>query len=676
MNQQLPAGLKLVDSQERQPSIGTGVPSGLTLMTPAAPLENNPVEIQGQKGVFESFSDWVKGKNRMTRDIKNTPSIVDSGFLEGANLADVSRLAAMTMVTNDPNELANIFQKVMPDMRVQYNKDAEGNIYPILHNPNNGKTAIIDKPGMDIMNLMQFGGQAGLFSMGGTPGGVIKTAAVEGAKEGAIQTAQASQGGSFNVGDVATSAALGGSFEGLAKGMGFTYRSIKGDTSQEKILSASTSFNVPVLTSDIYNPKNWFQRGAQITSEWLPVVGTGGLRHSQQEAREQATEDFLSMYRGGTYEEVVQSVADKNYQLRQAANVVYNRVNPYLDQLSADGVPMENAKGEIDSLISYLSTPGLDIDESVLSMADDLDMLISGTPQSFQVLKDNVSAWHEKINSIDPNTRALPSKVKARFSKVLNAARKDRDTFAQNNLSQDDFNSLKEADAAWGDMVQEMSTTKLKAILEKGEATPEVVRNMMFSRNKSDIVRLYDSLTPKGQSSARAAFITQIASDLSKQQKGLTPTSLATQLNKYQDGVDVLFKGQEREALDGFITLMNATRRAQEVERGAGSQTFERLGGVGALTAGTAGLYGAIPLEAFAAYAGIGGVSRLMESPKVRNILVRANSVKPGSDAAQQLAMEFNKLLLASMQANPLKGTTDFEKALSEEFGSQKSEQK
>lgn len=661
----LPEGFVL-DTEET----ATAIPDGFVLDASSKRREDTPQEVEGEEGFFSSFSDWFTGADRMTENLEQLPTIIETGFLEGSSPADVAKIAALTMVTDDQNELANIIQKTLPDVRVQYDKDAQGNIYPVLFNPKNGKTAIVDRPGTDIMNVAQFVGQLGLFA-GGPTSGIAKVAATETGKEAAIQTAQTMSGGDFDAGDVVTTAATAGVMQGLGDVAGFAYRGLKGkgDEATEQILAASNQFNVPVMTSDIYNPENWFSRGAQITSEWLPVVGTGGVRHSQQQARKQAMDDFLSMYRGGTYEEVIQEVGKKSDEMRKATGAVYNKVNPYLDQLSqADGVPMPNATREMQNLTEYLTTPGLDVDASDLNLADDLDALMTGTPQSFQVLKDNISSWHERLNSIDPNSRPITSKIKARFDNVLRAARKDRDAFAQSNLNEMDYGALKQADAAWGEAVTDMGTSKLKAILDKGDVTPEVARQMMFSRNKSDVARLYKSLTPKGQDAARAAFITQIAKDLEGTQSGLSPSSLATRMNKYQEGIDTLFEGKRKDEINGFMNLMESTRRAQEIERGSGSQTFERLAGLGVL--GTAAS-GAIPAGAFASYATLGGVSRLFESPKVRNLLIRANTMKPGSDALQQVGQEFNNILRASLQANPLKGSTEFEREMSEAMAAQ-----
>lgn len=677
MTQQLPEGFSL----DIQSEIASELPEGFSLNAPASDREDTPDPIKDKKGVFESFSEWFTGEGRNTRDLENLPTIIENGFLAGESPAAIAKVAMLTSLTNDPNELANIIQKQLPNIRVQYNKDAKGDIYPVLVNPNNGEVAIVDRPGADIMNVGQFMTQAAAFAIGGTPkptGSILTTAlkvgATEAGKETAIQTAQAAAGGDVDAGDIVAAGTLGFGFSGAGDLLSKTRMAFKGVPEEDivGVLAAADELNINVLTSDIYNPENWFTRGVQLATEAMPVVGTGKLRVAQQEARQAALDDFVSFYRGGSYEDIINSIGKKNKQLKTSASAVYNKVNPYLDQISKDGgVPLTNAQKELDDLTSYLLTPGLDVPDSAFSLVDDLDQALTGGDQSFQVLKDNIGAWHEKINSLDPTSRPLPSKVKARFEKVLSAARKDRDAFAKGNLNDVDYSALKEADAAWGDMIKEMSTTKMKSILDKGDMTPELARNMLFSKNKSDVQRLYQSLTPSGQSSARAAFVTQIAEDLKKQQKGLTPDSFTTAMGRYADGIDVLFQGERKKEVQGLINVFDTTSRAQAVVKGQGSQTAERLIGVGAI-GGTAG--GAIPLEALTAYATVGGLARIMESPRVRNVLIKMNGVDPASDMAKQLTKQFNDILAASLQANPLKGASEYERELSEELRRQKNE--
>lgn len=675
MTQQLPEGFTL----DAPTDVNSSLPDGFVVNAPAEDREDTPDALQESKGIFESFSEWFTGRDRNTRDLDKLPTIVDSGFLAGESPANVAKVAMLTSLTNDPNELANIIQKQIPGIRVQYNKDAKGNIYPILVNPSNGQVAAVDKPGADLMNVGQFLTQAAAFAAGG-PGksqgikAALRIGAQEAAKETALQGVQAAAGGDVDAGDIVASGVLGGGFSGI----GSLLKSIKmgatGIPRQETvgILAAADELNIPVMSSDIYNPQNWLTRGTQMATETMPVVGTGGLRVAQQEARQQALDDFVSLYRGGSYEEVINSIGKKNKQLKDSTSQVYNKVNPYLDQLSQQGgVPFNKAQPELDSLTDHLLKPGLDVPDSAFAMADDLEQALSGGDQSFQVLKDNISAWHEKINGLDPNNRPMPSKIKARFEKVLTAARADRDAFAKNNLSDVDFKNLKNADAAWGEMVKDMSSSKMKAILDKGDMTPELARNMIFSRNKSDIERIYSSLTPSGQASARAAFVTEIADDLSKKKAGLSPASFSTAMKRYQDGIDVLFQGERKKEVQGLINVFDVTSRAQDVERGAGSQTAERLIGIGAI-GGTAG--GAIPIEALTAYATVGGLARIMESPRIRNILVKMNGQNPSSKAAQQLTKQFNDLLAASLQANPLKGASEYEREISEELRSQQNQ--
>jgi len=681
-NQPLPEGLRLAnpgDSQEGQPQ-NQPLPEDLRVMTGATPAEDVPDEIEDQKGVFQSFSEWFSGASRNTTRIDQLPTIVDSGFLKGAKLTDVAKIGAMTALTNDPNEVAQIITKTIPSIRVQYDKDAEGNIYPILVNPDNGTTAIVDKPGVDLMNVGQFITQAAAFSIGGGQGGIIRMGLTEGLKETALQTTQAAAGGNFDAGNVVAATAMGGGFKAVQNVSGMTYRAANGAPRSEVqgLLASAEALKVPVMTSDIFQPKNWFSRGMQIATESMPVVGTGSMRSSQAEARNQALDDFVSLYRGGSYEELVRAVTIRNQELKGEASQVYNAINPYLDQLSQDGgIPLPKGRQALDNAFNDLTRPGRVTSPAALNMLDDLEENFNGGYQSFQVIKDNIGAWTQAIDSIDPN-KVVNTQDKAVLKGVLRSLRDDRDDFARKNLIPGDYEALKRADQTWQDMINDVSSTKMKAIFDRGDVTPEVARGMLFSRNKSDVQRLYNSLNPQGQSTARATFISEIASDLEKQAKGLSPQAFNTKLGKYSDGIDVLFQGERKDEIEGLMNVFEATKRGQDVASGAGSQTFERMQGATNI-AGTAGAAGGvaggfIPWEVVASYASIGGIARMFESPRTRSILANMKGLDPGSDKAQRLATQFNRMLRASMQASPTKGTSEYEKEITSELRRQNNE--
>jgi hypothetical protein len=667
MTQQLPQGFVLDASPDPK---AQELPEGFVVNSPASDRDDLPEGSEDTQGVFESVSNWFSGNNRTTPTIERTPTIVDGGFLAGENIADVAQVASMTMLTNDPNEIANIFQKQIPGIRVIYNKDAQGEIYPVLVNSKN-EVAMIDKPGMDLMNLGQFLGQASVFATGGVSGGIVKMAATEGAKEAALQAAQSGSGGRFDTGDVAATVALSGAMSGLSDVVGLSYRAMKGEQTPdvEGILATADAFNVPVMTSDIYKPENWFSRGTQFASESIPAIGTGGLRNAQQDARQAALEDFVSLHQGGSYEEIIRSIGSKSEADKKAAGAVYNKINPYLDQVSREsGLSMPNANQSLDELTDYLLTPGLRVDQSALDLADDMHDAFTAGDQTYQVLRDNISSWHEKLNSIDPAVRSqMPTKVKAKFEGVLNAARRDRDLFSKNNLTDQDYTSLKTADAKWGEISKGLKETKIKSLLDKGEMTPEIARTMLYSTKESEVKQLFDALTPQGRASARSAIIMDVVNDLKRRAgEGYNPNNFVSAMKRKDRAVDVFFDGR-REELDGFIKMLDLTSRAQDVQKGAGSQTAERVVPFLA-TAGTVG--GVVPVPALAAYGSVGAMARVFESPKVRNMLVRINSLDPNSTEAQRLAQSLSTYIFRpAVQADPSKGESQLSEEISREFG-------
>lgn len=109
--------------------------------------------------------------------------------------------------------------------------------------------------------------------------------------------------------------------------------------------------------------------------------------------------------------------------------------------------------------------------------------------------------------------------------------------------------------------------------------------------------------------------------------------------------LDVFFPGQRRKELNGFLKLLNATRRAQKAEGTfsipTGQQAIPFIMGAGAT----------MEPSVAAAYGTVGVLGRLYESPRVRSVLSRMAAAEPGSTQFEQLAKRYREEVVRVAQA-------------------------
>lgn len=335
-------------------------------------------------------------------------------------------------------------------------------------------------------------------------------------------------------------------------------------------------------------------------------------------------------------------------QSKSKAGSTYQRIVPKLDAAatSQGGISFNKARDAVEEAREVFTRPGRQTSSKALDVLDDIQESMEVSNQSFQTLKDNIGAWQEAVDSVDPAVRSqLTSQDTAQIKKVLSALRKDRDDFAETILDANEFRQLKNADAAYGEMANTMKNSRIKNVLDKGDMTPEVARNMLFSNKPSEVRKLYKGLTNEGRENARATIITDISSRLSNSAAGLTPDRLATELSKNKEMLDVFFPGQRRKELNGFLKLLNATRRAQKAEGTfsipTGQQAIPFIMGAGAT----------MEPSVAAAYGTVGVLGRLYESPRVRSVLSRMAAAEPGSTQFEQLAKRYREEVVRVAQA-------------------------
>lgn len=409
-------------------------------------------------------------------------------------------------------------------------------------------------------------------------------------------------------------------------------------SAEKQLLEQADDAGIRMLTSDVLPPQTFAGKIAQQTAEKIPVAGTGGVREQQQALRQKAVQEVADKYGEFSYDAIVKSLQAQKSRIKNAAGSVLQRVSKQLDAVGEIETPF--TKQAIQSARSELEKPGV-IQAS--SAMDDLGKLIKAleSPQTFTSLKENRTAFREIVKSTDKADRSqLTSRAKALLENVYGGMTKDMEALARKNLPASEFMKWKNANTVYADEATKLTKTKLKNILDKGDVTPESVKQMLFSQNPSEQRMLYRSLTNEGRKNARSAIISKIVGDLSRRASGFTPNSFATELRKHGGAVNTFFKGEERRQLEGLRRVLDATRRAQDaaVTTPTGQQLIGGLGVTGIALD---------PVTTIGAAGTVGGFARLYESPIVRDSLLRLGSVQSGSSAyapsllAAQLALQF-----------------------------------
>jgi len=387
---------------------------------------------------------------------------------------------------------------------------------------------------------------------------------------------------------------------------------------------------VPVMTSDVVPPQtfvgNWLRR----IGEAVPLVGTGGQRAAQQQARIEAVQNIL---RANGASETADAIADVS------ASVIAKRaeqITKYTDQkkavingvASTQSVPVSRVTDAIDQELAKaeMNTNAFAPVRSALQKwRDDLQ------GQNLQSLERLRAALGQVFEA--PELASIRTEGEKIISRLYAPLRDDMGEFIKAQSGDAAFNKWQVANRRLSDMIGELKNDSLKAILDRGEATPEIARRLLFSTNRSDVQLLYRSLTPEGQQRARAAVLEDALQKATTGAGEINPTRFASELQKRGTSIGVLFNGRDLEDVQGLVKILNLTRRAQE----ASVVTSTGQMGVPFIGAATLGeLFGAGGALVAGAVPGL--MARIYESALNRNILTRISRAPAGSDMETRLA--------------------------------------
>lgn len=426
--------------------------------------------------------------------------------------------------------------------------------------------------------------------------------------------------------DLGTSVALGGAINQLGRAAGAAYRGIRGTIAPEaqQAIQFANAADVPLHTTDVLQPNSRVGRMAQTTAENIPFAGTSTMRANQQEARSQLVDEFASRF--GEYDPsiVVGSLKSKASGIRQAAG---SRIQNVESQIGNLNVQPSRAIQQIDDELANMQRLGTVSDAETISKLQAYRNELDSGNVDFRLLRDLRTQFRQDVKG---ERVKFMNKSEAAVNRVYNALTQDMHQAVGRSLGNETVNKLKQADAIWANEAEKLKNTRLKAVLQKGDLTPEVVNNMLFSKNKSEVQNLYRSVGQIGRAQMRNGIIGK-----AMEKSGGSPDQFLRQVNLMSNQTGIAFKGRDAAYLKGLKNYLESTKRAGQavVTTPTGQQTIPFILGIGSATN--------------PALVGVGGgygfLARMYESEPARNAMLRLANTPRGSTAFEKALSEVER---------------------------------
>ncbi|HFD8247552.1 TPA: lytic transglycosylase domain-containing protein [Citrobacter freundii] len=440
--------------------------------------------------------------------------------------------------------------------------------------------------------------------------------------------------------DLGTGVVLGGAINQLGRAAGAAYRGIRGTIAPEaqQAIQFANAADVPLHTTDVLQPNSRVGRMAQTTAENIPFAGTSTMRANQQEARSQLVDEFASRF--GEYDPsiVVGSLKSKASGIKRAAG---NRLEQVQNAMAGVNIQPSKAIQQIDTEIASLQKLGKVADNDTISKLqayrDELTRNAGASGPMAMDLQQLSGLRSQFRQDVKGERTVLPNRSDAAIQRIYNAMTGDIDSAIGQNLGNDTLRRYKQANAIYADEANKLQNTRLKNVIMKGDLTPEVVNNMLFSKNKSEVQNLYRSVGQVGRAQMRNGIIGK-----AMEKSGGSPDQFLRQVNLMSNQTGIAFKGRDAAYLKGLKNYLESTKRAGQagVTTPTGQQTIPFILGIGSATN--------------PALVGIGGgyglLARLYESEPARNAMLRLANTPRGSTAFEKAVAEVERAVNSAAQ--------------------------
>jgi hypothetical protein len=390
-------------------------------------------------------------------------------------------------------------------------------------------------------------------------------------------------------------------------------------------------------------------------------VGTGGVRSAQQEIRGEAVQDLARSFgvNLGDDVDIISTVTQDLLRRRGSQLTKYTGQKSSVinsEQLKNAGVVnVDRAIAAIDQEIAKLSPMrSKDANQVLERLRDWRSSLLGETTakgpngkmitvnegQSLQTIEMLRKQLGESFESADLGS--IKKLGKDSLKNIYGPLKEDMRSFIQSFGNKNDIKRFDVSNARLSELAGELDNGLFKRVLSKGDVTPETISSMLFSKKPSDLKLLFKNLDPAGQAHARTAIITKMFKDSVNANGGVSPDVFKNQIKKMSDQLGIFFNERDLQSVEGLGRVLALTQRASQANLMPPTGAMLQIPVIGGLLTQTFGGVGAGVVAA----GSLGAIARVVESPAVRNILIKLPKVKAGSPQEAVLLKRLDDIVI------------------------------
>jgi hypothetical protein len=430
---------------------------------------------------------------------------------------------------------------------------------------------------------------------------------------GGMATEKAAQKGAGTVGQMAAgvggSLAVGGVAAAGRSALKAAFPAVSPRTMGS--IAAAERAGIPVYTQDVFPPEGRMGQSLQRAGESIPFAGTAGQRIAGQEASQEALSRMLLGHRITPVDIAETGMADaltnvfNNFEKRRGdikVKAQRQRAEAMRRATRAgQPVPLTNSLRAINRTIADLSRNAL-----LAPVVEELQNIRAALiGQDLDVVDSIRKTLGERFDA--PGLANVRSQGSAAVSNLYGPLNEDIAKFIQANSGNANLNKWRVANATTEKLMKELENDVISSVLEKGENTPEKIRRLIFSQDRSTQRVLYSQLSNIGRQNLRVAIM-QNAYENSLVNGIFNISKFQKQTKAIATNLGVSFTDAQREEIRGLGRALQLTERnsrfAPNAETGVQAIPGQVVSGISSTAKNIVG-----------AMAGVGGAAAIAADP-------------------------------------------------------------